>query len=1080
MYNFKLNTMRKFTVLLFMLLLSAGFVCAQQFSIRGTVIDKKLNEPIIGASVLVKGTSNGTITNIDGNFSLSNVSKGSVLTVSYIGYQTQEITFNGTQTFLKVELGEDSQTLDEVVVVGFGTQKKVNLTGAVTSVDTKALESRPVSQIGQALQGVVPGLNLSSPKQGGQLGESMDVNIRGTGTIGKGSNAAPLILIDGMEGNMNNLNPDDVENISVLKDASSSSIYGSRAAFGVILITTKKGKSGKMTVNYNNSFRYSGPVNLPNQLDSYRFANYFNEAMVNQGGTPIFKEEPMNRIQQYMRGEITTTTVPNGSGDNAQWQFHEKANDNVDWWKTHFKNSWSNEHNISLNGGTEKLQYYVSGSYLNQNGNLRYGNDNYKRYNATAKINAQINKFVEFNLNAKFIRFDLDNPLYIEQGGLLYHDIARMWPTMPYKDPNGHYMRNGKLAQLTDGGRAKTHNDNIYMQGQLIIHPMKNWNIYAEAGMRVINQNKEVNLNQIYEYNVSNTPILLAFSGAYAPGATFARAAYENSNFYTTSFYTDYTIQKNDHYFKALIGMNTEEYVVRNLDAQRSDVISALVPQIGAATGEDKINEAKYRDWATAGFFARVNYAFKERYLVEANIRYDGSSRFLRDQRWNAFPSFSLGWNVARERFFEPLNGIINTLKPRVSWGMLGNQNTESFYPFYLTQNVKSSNGNWLMDGNRPTVAQTPGMVSRYLTWEKVYNTNIGVDIGMFNNRLNATFEYFIRRTEDMVGPPAEVGAALGIALPNTNNAELDNRGWELQINWRDRIGKVNYNASFNLSDNRVKVNKYPNASKTLYTEDGNKNKTYLYYDGMTVGDIWGYETEGIAKTNEEMNAWLANHDQSKLGSAWEAGDIMYRDLDGNGIVEAGETTLENHGDLKVIGNSNPRFRFGLSLGADYKGFDVQMFFQGVMKRDLWLSGPMFWGVDQGEWQSVGFKEHLDYFRPENTTSVFGPNTDSYYPRPYMDNNYGLKNKLVQSRYLQNGAYMRMKNLQVGYTFPKTWMNKIFVQNLRLYFSAENLFTISGIEDMFDPETTQAAGDFSDGKTYPLSRTFSFGLNVTF
>lgn len=474
--------MKKISIL-FMLLLGITSLHAQQFNITGTVIDKKLNEPIIGATVQVKGTNNGTVTNLDGEFALKNVAKGSVLNVSYIGYVTQSISLNGAQTSFRIELSEDSKTLDEVVVVGFGTQKKVNLTGAVASVDTKALASRPVSQVGQALQGVVPGLNLSTPDLGGQLGQTMNVNIRGTGTIGKGSSASPLILIDGMEGNMNNLNPEDIENISVLKDAASSSIYGSRAAFGVILITTKKGKAGKMQVNYNNSFRYSGPTNLPNQLDSYRFANYFNEASINQGGSAIFDEETIDRIQKYMAGEITTTTIANGNN----WHFHEKANDNVNWWKKHFQWAWSNEHNISLNGGTEKLQYYVSGSYLNQDGNLRYGNDNYKRYNATAKVNAQINKYVDFNINTKFVRFDLDNPIYLEEGGLLYHDIARMWPMMPFKDPNGYYMRNGKLSQLTDGGRAKTHNDNIYLQGQLVIHPMKGWNIYAEAGMRVIN-----------------------------------------------------------------------------------------------------------------------------------------------------------------------------------------------------------------------------------------------------------------------------------------------------------------------------------------------------------------------------------------------------------------------------------------------------------------------------------------------------------------------------------------------------------------------------------------------------------------
>lgn len=355
-----------------------------------------------------------------------------------------------------------------------------------------------------------------------------------------------------------------------------------------------------------------------------------------------------------------------------------------------------------------------------------------------------------------------------------------------------------------------------------------------------------------------------------------------------------------------------------------------------------------------------------------------------------------------------------------------------------------------------------------------IYNTNIGFDFGLLNNRLTGSFEYFIRRTKGMVGPPAEIGAALGTTLPNTNNAELENKGWDLNISWRDRIGQVNYDLGFNLSDNRAKVKKYPNASKAIYQADG---VTYAYYDGKTIGEIWGYETQGIAQSDQQMQEWQAANDQSKLGSQWGAGDIMYKDLNGDKVVDDGSKTVDDHGDLRVIGNSEPRFNFGLHLGADWKGFDVQMFFQGVLKRDLWLSGPLFWGADGGEWQSVGYEEHLDYWRPQNTTSIFGPNTDAYYPKAYIGDK-GDKNKLTQTGYLQNGAYMRMKNLQVGYTFPKAWTSKVNIEKVRVYFSAENLFTISGIADMFDPEAIAANG-WSSGKTYPLSQTFSFGINVT-
>ncbi|MCP3893117.1 MAG: SusC/RagA family TonB-linked outer membrane protein, partial [Bacteroides sp.] len=443
--------MKKISILFMLLLSISSFLYAQQFNITGTVIDKKLNEPIIGASVLVKGTSNGTITDLDGNFSLANVTKGSVLTVSYIGYETQTLTFNGTQTTFRFELNEDSQTLDEVVVVGFGTQKKVNLTGAVSTVDTKALDSRPVSQVGQALQGVVPGLNFSLNNQGGALGNRMNVNIRGTGSIGEGSKDSPLILIDGIEGDMDALNPNDIENISVLKDAAASSIYGSRAPFGVILITTKSGKSGKTQVTYNNSFRWATATNLPDMMDSYTFAKYFNTAAGNSNMDLPFTEETLNRIIAYQKGEITTSTVPNPG--NGMYEFHQKANDNQNWVRNHFKTAFTQEHNVNVSGGTEKLTFFMSGGYMDQGGSLRFGNDNFQRMNASAKITSQITNWLQVGINSRFIRENLDRPTYADDNGLYYHDIARTWPTMPLTDPNGHYMRNSKIIQIQDGGR---------------------------------------------------------------------------------------------------------------------------------------------------------------------------------------------------------------------------------------------------------------------------------------------------------------------------------------------------------------------------------------------------------------------------------------------------------------------------------------------------------------------------------------------------------------------------------------------------------------------------------------------------
>ena len=532
-------------------------------TVKGTILDAS-GMPVIGANVMVKGTTNGTITDMDGKFSLE-VDKDAILVVSYIGYANQEIKV-GNQNTLSITMKEDAEALDELVVVGFGTQKKVNLTGAVSTVDNKALASRPVAQVGQALQGVVPGLNMSLNNQGGALGNAMKVNIRGTGTIGEGSSDSPLILIDGIEGDMNALNPDDIENISVLKDAAASSIYGSRAPFGVILITTKSGKTGKAQVNYNNNFRWATATNLPDMMDSYTFAKYFNTAALNGGESVPFDDETIGRILAYQRGEITTTTVPNPG--NGMYEFHQKANDNQNWTRNHFKTGFTQEHNVNVSGGTEKLTYFMSGAFMDQGGNMRYGDDSFKRMNASAKINSQVNDWLKVGLSTRFIREELDRPTYANDdpdntangipNGLYYHDISRTWPTMPFKDPNGHYMRNSKIIQLQDGGRYKRRKDIIYTQANFTITPLKGWNIHGDVSLKAEHINKDENLAKIYEYNSKNEPVALAFAGSYGPGATYAWSSAQDNNLLTTSLYTDYfkSIQKNN--FKLMVGFNSD------------------------------------------------------------------------------------------------------------------------------------------------------------------------------------------------------------------------------------------------------------------------------------------------------------------------------------------------------------------------------------------------------------------------------------------------------------------------------------------------------------------------------------------
>lgn len=613
---------------------------AQQVSISGIVTDKKLNEPIIGASVVVKGTSNGCITDLDGNFQLNNVASGSTLVVSYIGYQTQEIPVQKGKTSYQVTLSEDTQTLDEVVVVGFGTQKKVNLTGAVASVDNKKLESRPVTSVGQALQGVVPGLNVSIPDAGGKLDANPSFNIRGTGNLGTGSSASPLVLIDGVAGDLNQLNPQDIDNISVLMDAASAAIYGSRAPFGVILVTTKKGKQGKTSISYSNNLRWSRPTNIPDMLDAYTFAQYFNRAIDNTGSgeAHFFSDITMDRIQQYMRGEITTTADPSLSQNGNCFAFNQNSNDNQNWPRNFIdKTAFGQEHNVSLSGGNEKIQYYVSGAFLSQDGQMNYANDNKKRYNASARISAEITKWMRLEFNSRFIREDIGMPTFLKlYGDRFFAETTKLHPNMPLYDNNGHYTRNPKLMQLTSGGRSNTQDDTYFTQGSLILTPMKGLTIHGDLALRTGSFEHLYNVARVYLYDKDNNPIPEQWLGGdadLAAGKTWAYSEQQRETMITTSLYADYSLNfLEKHNLKVMLGMNSESYRYNNVWAKRSDVMNDNNPDVNTSTGTQS-NGAYRGEWSSLGYFGRLNYDFDGRYLFEFNIRRDGSSRFRADSR---------------------------------------------------------------------------------------------------------------------------------------------------------------------------------------------------------------------------------------------------------------------------------------------------------------------------------------------------------------------------------------------------------------------------------------------------------------
>lgn len=1021
-------------------------------------------EPLIGVTVAVIGSEgNGTITNIDGTFTLNQVPENAHIQVSYIGYQTQELMPKANQNLLIV-MREDTEVLDEVVVVGFGSQKKVNLTGAVATVSSDVFEGRPVQNATMALQGVVPGLNIA--KGTGKMDEAPSISIRGTATIGEGSSGSPLILIDGMEGDLNMLNPQDIENISVLKDAAAASIYGSRAPFGVILVTTKSGKSDKLIINYNNSLRWSTPTRRPYVVDSYRFATYFNDAAFNGKQTGHFSSERMQRIRDYMDGKITTVNIPNPTNPSVWADGYDNGNANIDWYDELY-NQWTfaQEHTASVSGGSDKVQVYASMNYMGSDGMIKVSKDTYDRYATNLKINTQLTDYLSISYNMKYSQSNYDRPSKINELDKLGYQT---WPTLPAYDDNGYlYNAPSPLMPLREGGRDRTRKDLLTQQMRATVTPLKGWEIVGELNYAIDRTRNHWDIQQYSNHNVAGERIPTS-------GNTEVYEKSYSNDYMNINVFSTYSKElQGGHNFKVMAGFQSESSKNNGFSALRNGIIVPGMDVIDITNGTDgsgKITSPEvsgYRsEWGVIGFFGRLNYDYKGRYLLEANVRHDGSSRFRADKRWKTFPSVSLGWNVAREEFWEPYAEQVSTFKIRGSYGVLGNQNTTSLYPTYLTIPLGTANSGWIIDGVKQNTADAPGLISTTLTWEMVESFNIGFDADFLNNRLNTSFDWYQRNTKDMVGPAPEMPLILGTEVPSTNNTDLRTRGWEFSIKWRDKIGKdFSYDVAFNLSDDQTTITNYPDKDFKLDS----------YYSGKKLGQIWGYETIGIARTQEEMDAHIASlphGGQDPIGSDWGPGDIMYKDLNGDGMINSGSSSLNDHGDLKVIGNSTPRYRFGINLGASWKGVDIGLLFQGVMKRDYWEGSWNFWGFSNDLWRSTAYEEHMDYYR-NASDHYMGENLDSYYPRPVQGSS---KNQYKQTRYLQNGAYIRLKNMQLGYTLPASLLSKSGITMLRVFASGENLWLGSKLNKIFDPE---ALGHGNGSVGYPISQTFSVGVSIT-
>ena len=1011
--------------------------------------------PLIGVNVVIKGSNQGVITDVDGNFSMEDVPSSAILRFSYIGYRPIEMK---AQESIMLVMHEDNEKLEEVVVVGYGTQKKVNLTGAIEVVDGDRLKNRPSTNVSQVMQGTVSGVNFSYGNSGSEPGAKLNLQIRGQGE--------PYVLIDGTVGDLNMIDPNDIENISVLKDAAASAIYGARAPYGVVIITTKSGKrEEKIQVDFSANVAFTKPIRKPRMVDSYTFVRAMNEFHDNQGESRLFAEETIDRIIAYINNPSLPETVPDATNSN-QWATYLLANGNNDWIDVHFGSGVRNQENVSIKGGGKDLAFYLSAGHAYEKGILNFGKDTYRRINFNAKLDLSLTKWWKLSSNTRVVQSTRENPNYDDEGDydMMIHQIFRTQPNQFLKSPNGYYSRLSRIPMI-EAGSDKTITRGILQRFATDITPLKNWTISADYSIDFPYTSFTSNNLTAYEDLVDGS-----LSAIPTTVPSYVNKYKSHTMYNSLNVYTSYKFDlKDKHHFTAMLGFQQESNSYDYLSGLKKELITPEVPSISTATGEMQTTD-DLTHWSTQGYFARLNYDYMGKYLLEVNARYDGTSKFTKDHRWGLFPSFSLGWNISHEKFWEPVSPYVNTLKLRTSWGSLGNQNVDAYQDLPLLGT--EMNLEWILNGKRPAYTTAPNLINPVLTWESSKTVDVGADLGFFNNRLQITADYYQRLTFNRLGPAQALPAVLGADIPKENNSELRTRGWDLSFTWRDKVSNdFSYSVTAMLFDYKSVVTKYNNPTGILTTD----------YEGKTIGEIWGYETVGLIRTQEDADRINQSKSQNFINAkVWRTGDVMYRDLNNDGLINNGKNTVSDHGDLRIIGNNTPRYQFGITLSADYKGFDFMAFFQGTAKRDLWLTGNMFWGFNNWN-QTTLFPHHLDYYRDaeESTYSGLGVNTDAYYPRPYSQSSLYKKNQQIQTRYLQNGAYLRLKNLQLGYSIPQTVLKKVGLQKSRIYCSAENVLTLTKLPVGFDPETANL-GKYGNGKSMFSLAVLSFGLNVSF
>lgn len=1073
---------------------ATGQTVDKGISVTVKVTDKAGAMP--GAGILVKGTTNGQITGADGTATLTNVAPDAVLVVTFVGYQTVEVPVKGRAN-VSVTL-EDSLTLDEIVVVGYGTQKKANLTGAVDQVGSETFEGRSNANLTQMLQGQIPNLNLKF--KDGRPNSSPSYNIRGTTSIGQGGSA--LILIDGVEGDPALLNPNDIESVSVLKDAASSAIYGSRAPYGVVLITTKTARQGKPTVSYQANLTFEQPTTIPDYVSNgYTWADhfykaYYNYNLSNPSGINKTMEFSTAWLAEYQRRNETgnyEVLVSDGSiGTAGRWLYFIEGEDYIG--KLYRNHMTSQTHNISVSGSDDKFDYYVSGRYYGNNGifDTDVNPESYKILNGRMKMGYKVTPWLRISNNTDISWTKYVMPqTYSEGNGNIWRNIAdEGHPCSPIWNPDGTLSHS---AVYSVGDYLYGHSNRGYINRQV--------KTTFAAQAKFLDDRLRLNADFTYrnkDFNTTVKKVKSEFSRYEGVTETisgtqsYLSETIRNYEYLATNEYVEFEDTfAGKHYFKALLGYNYEQETYKNTYSYNDDLLTPDVTNINLAMGIDNRSiTGDYYRWRTVGAFARINYAFADRYLIEVNGRYDGSSKFPQRQRWAFFPSVSVGWRLTEEPWFKVSKDALSNIKFRASFGALGNSNVGN----YAYDETFSFDNGRIINGAKVRYTSAPAPIPESLTWETAQTLDFGLDMSFLKGRLSFTGDYYIRKTLDMYTVGPTLPDVFGASSPKGNYAEMTTRGYEITVRWNDSFnlaGKpFNYGLKASLVDYKSIIDKFNNRKKELSTAAYNTN----YYAGMVVGEIWGFVSNGLWQNQADIDAAEAGAlaagqkyynplmQTSKTYKLYP-GDIKFEDLNGNGYIDRGQNTVDDPGDRKIIGNSEPRYIYSFGIDLEWNNIFLSAFFQGVGKQDWYPSNEasVIWGQYNRPYAQMP-KWHLNNYWTEDNPDAYLPRYAGYYAPFYKGTNN------ANTRYLMDVSYIRLKNLQVGYTLPSKWTDAIRMKKVSIFFSGENLWTWSPMYKYTrDIDVTaniygtdSVLSSTGDGFNYPTLRSYSLGLNITF